>query len=169
MEEEYTRRLSVSRTIPFDCEPAELWKVISAPGILEACHPFCKTNTVQEWNEEGHLDTLVYLNNRTYIRQFQTWSKGKGFTLSIGSKGGPQSYVVWEIEPRDTVNSQLTITVYPFILEKLPRFFAFIPHHLWVRRLLRSYLMSVLLGFEHHIRTGNKVPRNHFGKHPWFS
>lgn len=169
MENEYTRRLSVSRTMHFDSEPEDLWNVISTPEVLDVCHPFCKSNTVQKWGDEGHVDTLVYLNNRTYIRRFQTWSKGQGFTLLIGSEEGPQSYVVWEIQPSVNANSQLTITVYPFILAKLPRFLAFVPHILWVRPRLRSYLKSVLSGFHYHVKSGEKVPRNQFGKHPWFS
>ena len=164
----YEKRLPVTQSIEFKLTIEELWNLISEPGNLNSSHPFCKTNEVISWDEKNHSDRLVYLNGRNYIRHFQTWEEGKGYTLLIGEENGSQSFVRWEIEEQDG-GSKLTITVYPFILAKLPKILAFIPHILWVKPRLGSYLKSVLSGFKHYSTTGESVPRNHFGKHPWFS
>ena len=168
MDSIFRKRLAVSQSIDFDINANQLWELISAEENLNASHPFCKTNEAIEWGEGNYSDRLVYLNNRTYIRKFQTWEEGKGYTLLIGKENGPQSFVEWVIESLGD-NSKLTITVYPFILAKLPKFLAFLPHKLWVQPRLKSYLKSVLMGFNHYAMTGKIVPRNHFGKHPWFS
>ncbi len=152
----------------FELSRDELWDLISPPGNLNHNHPFCKSNEVISWGEDNHIDKLVYLNGRSYIRKFLSWEEGKGYSLSIGEENGPQSFVVWTIESIG-IHSKLTITVYPFILAKIPKFVAIIPHFLWVKPRLNSYLKSVLLGFKHFSLSGEIVPRNHFGKHPWFS
>ena len=169
MDKEYTRRLSVAHSETFDLNRSALWAMISTPGILEKCHPFCRTNAVQTWNDDEHSDTLVYLNGRTYVRRFQTWSEGRGYTLLIGEKGGAQSYVEWQIETQEKDTCRLTITVYPYILARIPSLLARIPHALWVRPRLETYLKSVILGFQYYTKNQRNVPRNHFGRHPWFS
>ena len=164
----YEKRLSVSQSIDFNLTTNELWNLISAPGNLNSSHPFCKSNEIISWEKGDYSDRLVYLNGRNYVRDFQSWEEGKGYTLLIGKENGAQSFVRWEIEEQDD-GSKLTITVYPFILAKLPKILALIPHILWVRPRLGNYLKSVLSGFKHFSMTGENVPRNHFGKHPWFS
>ena len=164
----FQKRLSVSHSIDFDINANQLWELISAEENLNASHPFCKTNEAIEWGDGKYSDRLVYLNNRTYIRKFQTWEEGNGYTLLIGEENGPQTFVEWVIQSLGD-KSKLTITIYPFILAKLPKVLAFLPHKLWVQPRLKSYLKSVLMGFNHYATTGEIVPRNHFGKHPWFS
>lgn len=164
----FRKRLSVSHSIDFDINANQLWELISAEENLNASHPFCKTNEAIEWGDGKYSDRLVYLNNRTYIRKFQTWEEGRGYTLLIGEENGPQTFVEWVIQSLGD-KSKLTITIYPFILAKLPKVLAFLPHKLWVQPRLKSYLKSVLMGFNHYATTGEIVPRNHFGKHPWFS
>tara|TARA_B100000614_G_scaffold157568_1_gene139463 strand:+ start:1341 stop:1850 length:510 start_codon:yes stop_codon:yes gene_type:complete len=164
----FRKRLSVSHSIDFDINANQLWELISAEENLNASHPFCKTNEAIEWGDGKYSDRLVYLNNRTYIRKFQTWEEGRGYTLLIGEENGPQTFVEWVIHSLGD-KSKLTITIYPFILAKLPKVLAFLPHKLWVQPRLKSYLKSVLMGFNHYATTGEIVPRNHFGKHPWFS
>ncbi len=161
-------RLPVSYSLDYDFEAHELWKVISSPNHLNLFHPFCKSNEVINW-EINHSDRLIYLNGRNYIRNFQTWDDGIGYTLLIGSENGPLSYVVWELKPKLQGKSELTITVYPYILAKLPNFVAYLPHKFWIEPRLRRYLKSVLSGLKYYLQTGKNVPRNHFGKHPWFS
>ena len=167
MVKEYTSRLPVTFSKELDFNTSEVWSIIPSPGHLNLFHPFCKSNEAIQWNGE-HSDQLIYINERNYIRKFQTWEEGKGFTLLIGDEGGPQSYVVWKLESLQE-QSRLTITVYPYILAKLPNFMAYIPHITWVKPRLQKYLYSVLTGLEYHLQTGKTVPRNHFGKHPWFS
>ena len=65
--EEFTKRLSVSQSMEFDCESDEVWRMISEPGNLNRCHPFCKSNEVIRWDQENHSDRLVYLNELNYI------------------------------------------------------------------------------------------------------
>ena len=167
--EKYTKRLPISCSKVFDLSPEGVWEMITAPGNLNATHPFCDTNEALVWDGENHSDRLVYLNGRTYVRNFQTWDENKGYTLLIGEDNGAQSYVVWEIESVGENKSKLSITVYPFILAKLPKFLAFIPHLFWVKPRMTAYLNSVLGGFAYFCETGESVPRNHFGSHKWFS
>ena len=169
MEKRYLRRLKVSSSKEFDIASDELWTLISAPSNLDNCHPFCDKNDVLQWDVDGHSDKLVYLNGRTYLRNFNNWSEGSGYSLLIGEENGAQSYVVWEIESVSSSKSILSITVYPFILAKLPKPLALLPHILWVQPRLRNYLESVLSGFQYYSTNSEPVPRNHFGRHPWFS
>ena len=82
----------------FNLEVNELWKLISSPGNLNNSHPFCKKNEVIVWDEINHIDKLLYLNGRLYIRNFKTWEENKGYTLLIGEENGAQSYVIWNID-----------------------------------------------------------------------
>ena len=159
----------ISATQAFDCSTDELWTLISAPGNLNDAHPFCDRNDALVWDGETHRDRLVYLNGRTYVRDFQTWNPGQGYTLLIGEEGGAQSYVVWTIEAISEGRSQLTITVHPYLLANLPSVVAFLPYRLWIVPRMRAYLRSVVGGFAHVATTGEAVPRNRFGRHPWFS
>ena len=153
----------------FDVSSDVLWKLVSAPGNLNDCHPFCESNEVIQWDEDDHMDRLVYLSGRTYIRQFLTWDEGKGYTLRIGEENGLQSFVQWEIDSISENKSQLTITVHPYLLAGYPKIVSFLPYQLWIKPRMRRYLRSVVSGFEYVARTGEPVPRNHFGRHPWFS
>ena len=159
----------ISAKQAFDCSTDELWTLISAPGNLNDAHPFCDRNDALVWDGETHRDRLVYLNGRTYVREFQTWNSGEGYTLLIGEEGGPQSYVVWTIEATKKGGSQLTITVQPYLLANWPKPLAFPLYRLWIVPRMRRYLRSVLGGFAHVATTGEPVPRNRFGRHPWFS
>jgi len=169
MKESYTSRLAVSNSKDFSLPSSELWNLISAKENLNSCHPFCELNKAFEWEEGKHSDRLVYLNGRDYTRNFLTWDEGAGYTLLIGSEGGPLSYVEWKITSLSDNSSNLSITVYPYILAKLPKVLAYIPHKLWVEPRMKKYLHSVLSGFDYFSKTGDSVPRNHFGRHPWFS
>ena len=153
----------------FDVSSDVLWKLISAPGNLNDCHPFCKSNDVLQWDGEGHIDRLVYLNGRTYIRQFLTWDEGEGYTLRIGEENGLQSFVKWEIDSISSSESQLTITVHPYLLAGYPKIVSHVPYQLWIKPKLHRYLRSVVSGFAYVAQTGEPVPRNHFCRHSWFS
>ena len=49
----------VTVTKRFDISSSELWDLISTPGNLNDCHPFCQTNEVLEWSDEVHTDRRV--------------------------------------------------------------------------------------------------------------
>jgi len=159
----------ISVRMSFDVSNDALWELISLPGNLNDGHPFCKSNEALQWDDDEHIDRLVYLNGRTYIRQFLTWDVGKGYTLRIGEENGLQSFVQWEIDIISENKSQLTITVHPYLLAGYPKVVSFLPYQFWIKPRMRRYLRSVVSGFEYVARTGQAVPRNHFGRHPWFS
>ena len=163
------RRLPVSNSADFDVSSDKLWEAISEPGNLNDSHPFCESNEVISWEDGDRSDRLVYLSGLNFVRKFKTWEEGVGYTLLIGEEKGSQSYVEWEITPLEDGRSRLTITVYPYILDRLPRILAFVPHAIWVKPRLEAYLKSVVSGFRYHLEEGGRVPRDHFGKHPWFS
>ena len=121
------------------------------------------------WDGEYHSDRLIYLNGRNYIRKFNTWNKNEGYSLSIGEENGSQSFVEWKIDSLSDNKSLLTITIYPYILTNFPNVFRYMLHIFWVKPRLQKYLESVLQGFLFYSERNSSVPRNHFGKHPWFS
>ena len=162
-------RLPITNSADFNISSAKLWKVISEPENLNNSHPFCKSNEIISWGEGGRSDRLIYLNGLNYIRTFKTWDEGAGYTLEIGKEGGPQSYVIWEIEPLGEEISRLKITIYPYLLDRGPGFLTFLLHKIWVKPRLEKYLHSVISGFRYYIKEDKRVPRNHFGKHSWFS
>lgn len=152
----------------FSQNVSELWNAISIENNLNDSHPFCKENTSLQWSGDTHKDKLVYLNGMTYIREFSEWLEGEGYNLWIGQDGGPKSYVEWRINEHPA-GSELSITVYPYLLSKWPKILAFIPYKIYIDPKLKSYLSSVLKGFKWFLDTNTAVPRNQFGKHTWFS
>lgn len=139
------------------------------PGNLELCHPFCAKNPVQTWPGPHSHDEIHYSSGWIYERHFRRWIDGVGYDLDIGRPGGGTSYVAWRISPRDAGRCTLTITVYPHVLQKVPVVIRWVPYFLRVRPMLRKYLQSVVKGFEWYVLHGEPVPRDNFGKHPWFS
>lgn len=162
-------RWPVAVTRPIAASASKLWDAISMPGNLEACHPFCAANPVSAWPGRDSRDEVHYLNGRVFQRRFRRWIDGVGYDLEIGRPGGRSSFVSWRITSIDSASSTLTITVYPYLLQRLTVAVRWLPHRLWVEPRLRSYLESVTCGFEFYARRGEPVPRNHFGGHPWFS
>ena len=163
----FGRPVAVKRTIAASAE--RVWEVISMPGNLEPCHPFCASNPVQSWPGPNSRDEVHYLSGWVLERQFVQWIDGTGYDLEIGKKGGARSYVSWRITARNEQSCTLAITVYPQLLPGLPSVLQWIPHWLRIRPFLKSYLMSVVRGFEWYVTRGEPVPRNQFGTHPWFS
>tara|TARA_Y100000748_G_C15412284_1_gene455942 strand:- start:47 stop:547 length:501 start_codon:yes stop_codon:yes gene_type:complete len=162
----YNQSISVSKKI--HTTEFKLWKFISSPGYLNSSHPFCKENKIISWNKKSHIDQLIYLNNLKYIREFIIWNENEGYTLLIGEKNKKKSKVNWKIS---SINKEtyLTITVYPYFLSSYPKIISFLPYKLYIRPKLEEYLKSVLKGINWYLEKGEKVPRNAFGKHSWFS
>ena len=159
----------IQRVQPLQVPADEVWQIISLPGNLEFCHPFCAANPVQNWPGEGSRDEVHYLSGWVYVRRFCRWIDGVGYDLEIGREGGGQSFVSWRIKPLGEHNSQLAITVYPHALQNLPAAVRWLPHIIYLAPHLKSYLSSVSKGFEWFITQGDPVPKDHFGPHPWFS
>ncbi|UCG72854.1 MAG: hypothetical protein JSV45_00260 [Chromatiales bacterium] len=139
------------------------------PGNLEICHPFCVKNPVHVWPGPDSRDEVHYLNGWIYERRFCRWIDGTGYDLEIGKAGGSQSWVSWRISPVDERRCTLRITVYPHVFQNLPVAIRWLPYLVRVRPMLKSYLDSVIKGFAWYLARGEPVPRNQFGRHPWFS
>ena len=159
--------VSVEREIAAPAQ--DIWIVISRPGNLESCHPFCASNPVEVWPGSSSRDEVHYLNGLVFERRFRYWSEGVGYDLEIGRRDGGQSWVSWRVTSIDDDCSTLRITVYPHVLQSLPTVIRWLAHVLWLRPLLTKYLDSVVRGFEWYIIHRKAVPKNAFGKHPWFS
>ena len=147
----------------------KVWDAISMPGNLELCHPFCDKNPVEVWPGEESQDQIHYLSGWVFERRFCRWVEGVGYDLDIGRRGGRSSFVSWRIMPVDDQNCILRITVYPHVLQNVPVAIRWLPHIVRVGPMLRTYLSSVVKGFEWYVTRGKPVPRNQFGSHPWFS
>tara|TARA_Y100000748_G_scaffold205504_1_gene172048 strand:- start:256 stop:756 length:501 start_codon:yes stop_codon:yes gene_type:complete len=156
-------------SVVIDAPKSEVWKSISSPGNLNDSHPFCQENTVQKWPGEQSVDTLEYLNGFVLIREFQTWDEGEGYSLMIGRDGGRQSFVEWSISEMSEKRTILKIRVHPHLLSDSNRITASLAYLFYIRPKLRKYLFSVTRGFKWQIENKKRIPRNHFGKHPWFS
>ena len=150
--------------------PAEdVWRVISTPGNLEHCHPFCASNPVTQWPGPESRDEVHYLSGWMYERNFVEWHEGVGYDLEIGRPGGARSGVSWRIHTIDAENCALRITVCPHVLQDIPAVVRWIPFVMRLRPQLSSYLDSVVRGFEWYVTKAEPVPRDAFGSHPWFS
>ena len=163
------KKRGINCQLIFNQPPKTLWKVISAPNHLELFHPFCKENIAISWDGMPYIDELEYLNGLKYVRKFVKWDPLKGYSLNIGKKQGKQSHVIWEIKEIDHANCTLSITVYPHLLSNWPNFVSYIPYKLIIKPTLYDYLFSVISGLKYFIENNEKVPKNHFGKHKWFS
>lgn len=139
------------------------------PGNLEPCHPFCARNPVSVWPGDRSRDEIHYLSGWVYERRFRRWIEGVGYDLEIGARSEPTSFVSWRIEPTGAAACTLAITVYPHVVQRVPVALRWLPHLAYVRPMLRSYLSSVVRGFEWYVTRGKPVPRNQFGSHRWFS
>lgn len=146
-----------------------LWETIATPGILESCHPFCASNPVSSWPGSESRDEVHYLSGWKYERRFRKWVDGVGFDLDIASRGEIIASVAWRIQAIDDNSSVLQISVRPYALQHLPVFVRWLPHLVRIRPRLKSYLRSVVKGFRWYLTRGEPVPREAFGRHPWFS
>ncbi|MEK9865862.1 MAG: SRPBCC family protein [Euryarchaeota archaeon] len=161
------RCVTASKKLDHDIEV--VWALVSSPGNLLECHPFCRSNEAIEWGDGSFSDVLTYLNGRRYVRRFRQWRPREGYDLVIGEEGGKQSFVRWELNEAGNRSTELRITVYPYLLSGLPRIISAIPFSIYARPKLTTYLRSVLRGFEYFLDNGERVPRNYFGSHSWFS
>jgi hypothetical protein len=147
--------------------PAQVWDLISTPGHLEECHPFCRANIVDRWPGPRSHDTIEYYNGRVVERSFTNWLEGEGYDLDVSDRNGPSASVSWRLAPTDT-GADLTIELTPSFLAGVGRGYRWAIAPV-ARPLLRRYLRSVVRGVEWRVTTGEPVRPNHFGTHLWFS
>ncbi len=159
---------SVSQKKAMDVDITALWDLITRPGHLEDVHPYCSSNEVIRWDEQGCTDVIIYSNGRKFVRNIKPWNFQKGYQLWIGIESGSQHYVNWLIE---NVNEKcsLSITIHPSFLNNWPSFVTFIPFHFWIKPRLNAYLDAVLSGIYYFLQNDMPVPRDTPNRHPWFS
>ena len=148
---------------------AKVWSIISRPGNLEICHPFCARNPVLSWPGPGAVDEVHYLSGWIYQRRFCSWREGIGYELDIFRDDRRQARVHWEIESLSAGESSLRISVYPEVLRGKPLPLRWLAYQFRLRRPQGFYLKSVVRGFDWYLVRGEAVPRNQFGNHPWYS
>ena len=158
---------SVSMSLPASATQA--FSVLDRPGHLEPFHPFCQENTALAWHESERRDRIVYLNGKILDRQFVRWTPDEGFELLIGESINDRSLVTWSLHDDSPVSSTITITVRPYIYADKARVTSATLHALWIRPRLNAYLTSVVNGLNQYLQTGERVARNAWGSHPWFS
>ncbi len=162
-------RWPISASATIDANPERVWSTISTAGSLGDCHPFCSENPVARWPGSGSVDEVRYLNGVVYERHFRGWHDEAGFDIELFHKGRELAWAIWRITDLGDGRSKLTITVYPLRLQRLSVLLRWVPQLFVVRPRLRLYLDSVVRGYKWFIETGDAVPRNQFGAHPWFS
>ena len=148
---------------------AQAFSILERPGHLEPFHPFCQENVALAWDESERRDRIVYLNGLRLDRQFVRWTPGEGFELLIGGSAEKRSLVTWMLRDDFSVSSTITITVRPYIYAGKTRVTNATLHALWIRPRLNAYLTSVVNGLNRYLETGERVARNAWGPHPWFS
>ncbi len=148
--------------------PDDVWAVISAPGYLAECHPFCAANPVEIWPGAHSRDEVEYHNGRVIERRFTAWLDGAGYDLEVSDTGGPAASVSWRLAAAGS-GATLTLCLTPRFLPGGPAFARPAVNLLVVRPMMRRYLRSVLRGVEWRVTTSEPVSRNQFGAHPWFS
>ncbi len=162
-------RWPISSSVVIAAPPEKVWQVISSPGNLERCHPFCDRNPVDVWSGAESRDRIYYLSGWFYERIFLDWFECSGYDLEVGRPDGGKSYVTWRIKPVSRSRSELQITVYPHALQQVHFIFRWLPHIVYLKPMLKKYLDSVTRGFKWYIETREPVSRNQFGAHRWFS
>ena len=147
----------------------DVWKVISSPSNLELFHPFCAKNPTINWPGLNSIDEVHYYNGKVYKRNFIRWEDLKGYDLLIGEDDGETSLVSWKLEDLGKEKSHLQISVYPHIFNTHSKAIDFIPFFLFIKPKLKKYLSQVIHGLDWHIKERQRIPKNHFGNHSWFS
>ena len=150
----------------------KVWEVISTPGNLNFCHPFCKENTVAKWGEIGAEDTIEYYNGLVLNRLFTEWYERKGYELLIGDRTYAAAKVLWTITSvKDGISElSITINVFPEIaLKKYPKLLRGIIRKIYFLPNMSKYVKSVVKGFKYYIETGLLVKKNQFGYSRMFS
>ena len=163
-----TMTVTVTRRVQAGAD--RMWQVISTPGYLEPCHPFCERNPVQSWSGEDAEDTIRYYGGRVVQRRFNAWLEGAGYDLVVVDTAGvEQASVRWRIKAGNDTACRLSVSLRFLGLDHLPAAIRWTLHHFLVRPRMKRYLEAVVAGVVYYAEVGEPVVRNQFGSHPWFS
>ena len=147
---------------------SDVWGIISAESNLELFHPFCKKNKPIKWSKESSIDEIEHLNGFIFKREFSSWKDCEGYDLFIQQLGKSYSYVEWRLL-QDGPKCQIKITVFPYLFNQGNKVINYLPFYMIVRPLLLKYLRAVVSGLKWYAENGYPTPKNHFGRHIWFS
>ena len=159
------REMFVEAKKHFTKSKSEILDAIKLPGNLENYHPFCTENMTEKWPGKGSIDYVKYLNGLKYRRDFVKWDE-TGYVLNIGVKR-KVAQVKWFVEG-NSKRSSLKITIKPDLPYR-NKFIRWLIWNTYIKYRLQNYINNVLDGFAAYIHTGTRVPKNNFGKHPWYS
>ena len=165
---------AISYKANINASSGRLWEVISLPGNLNFCHPFCKNNSVIKWAEVGAEDTIEYYNGLILSRLLISWNEGVGYELLIGKKHYPYATakVLWTVTAINDRISELSITIdtYPDIaLKKYTKLLRGLIRDIYFLPTMSKYVESVVKGFKYYVETGRPVQKNQFGYNRMFS
>ena len=148
---------------------SDVWKLISTSENLEQFHPYCAKNPVKEWREEGSKDEVHYYSGLVYEREFFEWIDGVGYDLLIGKRDAEKSLVSWRLKKIHESKCSISIEVRSAFLLRYSKILRFFVYMFWLRPKLHKSLSAVTSGIKWRVESGQKVSRNQFGVHPWFS
>ena len=97
-----------------------------------------------------------------YLRQLR--AHGERWETDEDAPMGP-----FRMKKIGTTLSCLNITIYPREISRYPKFTKPFLYYLIIKPSLQKYLSSVLNGFQWYITKNERVKKNQFGTHKWFS
>jgi len=142
--------------------------MISTRSNLELFHPFCKPNSVINWQEDKTINKIENLNGFKLTREFYNWVTNRGYDLYIKACNKPAFHVFWRIIENNT-KFNVKIIIHSYLFNQGNKIINLLPSYLMVRPLLLQYLFSVLSGLKWYAKKDRSILKNHFGKHIWFS
>ena len=134
------RRLPVSNSADFEVSAERLWEAISEPGNLNDSHPFCDSNEVISWEDEGSLGPAGLPEWLELRQEVQDLGGGGsvGYTLVIGEeRWSAVLRGMGDSAARGGTGLDSPSPSTPHILARLPRLLALVPHAIWVRPMSR--------------------------------
>ena len=145
------------------------WQVISEPGNLKDCHPFCANTEVEKWPGLGSRDSITYYSGIHYHRNFVNWLEGTGYDIELGDSPNQTARVLWRIDPKSEDMCQISIEAFPFVRKSLDQE----KKKKYLDRLfgdvLQHYLECVCKGICFFSETNTPVTKDQFGKNPLYS
>ncbi len=159
--------IAISRVI--EAASQDIWQVITEPGNLKQCHPFCASNDVEQWPGVGARDTITYYSGVHYQRDIVRWVENVGYDLEIGPPPHKTARVLWRIEPLSETRSSFSIEVLPYLKAALSESQKQRYEEKNFGEVIGQYLESVVRGVEHVATTQQAVQKNQFGTHPIYS
>ena len=167
-----SRIYDVSHSLQIEVGNEVLWRIISSPGNLNYCHPYCKENNVEKWQGVGSRDSILYYNGLTLKREFTEWNEKKGYELIIGKGKLAAANVLWEINTINNNASTLSIRIKLYsdvILFKHLKIFRPMLTYFFLKPKMSAYITAVLKGFKYFAETAEPVQKNQFGYNSIFS